>query len=50
MVAINTILIIVNGGPPNAFEPKRIIVLPVAPGNFSPKKAANLRLEVKTSR
>jgi hypothetical protein len=50
MVAINTILIIVNGGPPNAFGLKRIIALPAASWNFSPKKAANLRLAGKTFR
>src|SRR3954447_24341646 len=37
MLAINTILIIVNGGPP--------VIAPTADrGSFSPKKAANLRL------
>src|SRR4051812_41659150 len=37
MVAINTILIIVNGGPP-------VIATTGGSGAFSPKKAANLRL------
>jgi hypothetical protein len=48
MVAINTILIIVNGGPPKAFEPERIAAIQVASWNFSPKKAANLRLSNQT--
>jgi hypothetical protein len=42
MVAINTILIIVNGGPLNAFELKRIIPTPGISGNFFGKKGGEL--------
>src|ERR1700712_2051842 len=43
MVAINTILIIVNGGPP-------VIATTADPGTFSAKKAANLRLVLQRFR